>query len=177
MLEAQGDRCIDHSQTFFKVSNKKTRRPIIRYTSLLIENRYGTPGQQNTQNPQQAQNLAFCKYFEQAHVGQVLQSHLNIILAKRQQFVGTKTLCMSLKSVQIGIKFQITRRMIQEHINVIMYEISLPLMLLSQSEYQLWSENPIEYVRLQVDQSNPFNSKNIVKLLVNSVCGIKTSKK
>jgi hypothetical protein len=84
---------------------------------------------------------------------------------------------MSLKSVQIGIKFQITRRMIQEHINVIMYEISLPLMLLSQSEYQLWSENPIEYVRLQVDQSNPFNSKNIVKLLVNSVCGIKTSKK
>jgi hypothetical protein len=70
-----------------------------------------------------------------------------------------------------------TRRMIQEHINVIMYEISLPLMLLSQSEYQLWSENPIEYVRLQVDQSNPFNSKNIVKLLVNSVCGIKTSKK
>jgi hypothetical protein len=143
----------------------------------LIENRYGTPGQQNTQNPQQAQNLAFSKYFEQAHVGQVLQSHLNIILAKRQQFVGTKTLCMSLKSVQIGIKFQMTRRMIQEHINVIMYEISLPLMLLSQSEYQLWSENPIEYVRLQVDQSNPFNSKNIVKLLVNSVCGIKTSKK
>jgi hypothetical protein len=83
MLEAQGDRGADHSQTFFKVSNKKTRRPIIRYTSLLIENRYGTPGQQNTQNPQQAQSLAFCKYFEQAHVGQVLQSHLNIILAKR----------------------------------------------------------------------------------------------
>jgi hypothetical protein len=84
---------------------------------------------------------------------------------------------MALKSVQIGIKFQMTRRMIQEHINVIMYEISLPLMLLTQSEYQLWTENPIEYVRLQVDQSNPFNCKSIVKLLVNSVCGIKTTKK
>lgn len=58
-----------------------------------------------------------------------------------------------------------------------MYEISLPLMLLTQSEYQLWTENPIEYVRLQVDQSNPFNCKSIVKLLVNSVCGIKTTKK
>ena len=91
--------------------------------------------------------------------------------------MGTKTLCMALKSVQIGIKFQMTRRMIQEHINVIMYEISLPLMLLTQSEYQLWTENPIEYVRLQVDQSNPFNCKSIVKLLVNSVCGIKTTKK
>ena len=91
--------------------------------------------------------------------------------------MGTKTLCMALKSVQIGIKFQMTRRMIQEHINVIMYEISLPLMLLTQSEYQLWTENPIEYVRLHVDQSNPFNCKSIVKLLVNSVCGIKTTKK
>ena len=50
----------------------------------MIENRYGTAAaQQNAQNPQQAQNIAFCKYFEQAHVGQVLQSHLNIILAKR----------------------------------------------------------------------------------------------
>ncbi len=84
---------------------------------------------------------------------------------------------MSLKSVQIGIKFQLTRQMIQEHINVIMYEISLPLMLISQSEYQLWTDNPIEYVRMQVDQSNHFNSKCIVRLLVNQICGIKQNKK
>lgn len=30
---------------------------------------------------------------------------------------------------------------------------------------------------MQVDQSNPFNAKNIVKLLVKSVCGIKASRK
>ena len=47
-----------------------------------------------------------------------------------------------------------------------MYEISLPLMLISQSEFDLWTENPIEYVRMQVDRSNPFNAKSIVKLLV-----------
>lgn len=105
MLEVEGHRRADHAQTLFKVSKHKTRRPIIRYTSLLIENRYGTNDKKTAQNPQQAQNIAFCKYFEEAHVGQVLQSHLNIILAKRQQFVGTKTLCMALKSVQIGIKF------------------------------------------------------------------------
>jgi len=58
-----------------------------------------------------------------------------------------------------------------------MYEISLPLMLITQTEYNLWGENPIEYVRMQVDQANTLNPKNIVKILVNSVCGIKTSKK
>ena len=38
--------------------------------------------------------------------------------------------------------------MIQEHVNAILYEVSLPLMLLTQSEYELFTENPIEYVRL-----------------------------
>ena len=67
--------------------------------------------------------------------------------------------------------------MIQEHINVIMYEISLPLMLITQGEFELWNENPIEYVRMQVDQSNPFSAKHIVKLLVKVICGIKSSRK
>jgi hypothetical protein len=100
------------------------------------------------QNPQTIQNNMFCAYIEQHHIGLILQCHLNIIFAKRSQFVGTKTLCAALKTVQIGLKFQQTRRMINDHINVIMYEISLPLMLLSQSEYELWTENPIEYVRM-----------------------------
>jgi hypothetical protein len=119
----------------------------------------------------------FCRYFEQQHVGPVLQCHLAIIFAKRSKFVGTKTLCAALKTVQIGLKFGPTRKMINEHINVIMYEISLPLMLITQAEFELWTENSIEYVRMQVDQSNPFNTKHIVKLLVRSICGIKQSRK
>lgn len=50
-------------------------------------------------------------------------------------------------------------------------------MLLTQSEFELWSDNPIEYVRMQVDQSNQFNTKNIVKLLVESICGIRKNNK
>lgn len=51
------------------------------------------------------------------------------------------------------------------------------MMLISQSEFELWTENPIEYVRMQVDQSNPNNAKSIVKILVRNVCGIKTNRK
>lgn len=128
-------------------------------------------------NPQQIQLRAFSEYFEQNHVAPVLQSHLAIILAKRTNFVGTKTLCGALKTVQIGLKFRPTRQLIQDHINAIMYEISLPLMLITQADVDLWQENPIEYVRTQVDQSNPFNVRSIVKLLVQQVCMIKQSKK
>ena len=110
-------------------------------------------------------------------MGSVLQCHLNIILKKRTNFVGTKTLCSALKTVQIGLKFKSTRVLIQDHINVIMYEISLPMMLLTQSEFDMWTENPIEYVRGQDDQSNPFNAKHIVKLLVKVICGIKANRK
>lgn len=46
-------------------------------------------------------------------------------------------------------------------------------MLINENEFQLLTENPIEYVRMQVDQSNPFNAKLIVKALVKSICGIK----
>ena len=119
----------------------------------------------------------FCSYFEQNHVAALLQSHLKIILAKRTSFVGTKTLCAALKAVQIALKFQATRKLIREHINAILYEISLPLMLLSQNEYELWNENPIEYVRMQVDQQNQFNAKSIVKLLVRQICMIKSNRK
>jgi hypothetical protein len=65
---------------------------------------------------------------------------------------------------------------VQDHINTILFEISLPLMLINESEYSLWSENAIEYVRLQVDQSNAFNVKQIVKTLVKSICGIKQTR-
>lgn len=46
-------------------------------------------------------------------------------------------------------------------------------MLINEHEFQLLTDNPIEYVRLQVDQSNPFNSKSIVKTMVKAICGIK----
>lgn len=41
--------------------------------------------------------------------------------------------------------------MIHEHINAILFDISLPLMLLTQNEYDLWNDNPVEFVRKQAD--------------------------
>ena len=120
---------------------------------------------------------AFIDYFEKSHFAQILHLHLGIILHKRQAFVGTKTLCGALRTVQIGMKYNVTRKMIEQHINVILYEISLPLMLISQNEFDLWQENPIEYVRMQMDEKNPFNSKILVRTLIKQITGIRKSRK
>ena len=100
------------------------------------------------------------------HVSPILISHLKIILATKSKFVGTKALCQALRTVQTAVKFRGTRAQIQDHINSILYEISLPLMMLSESDMILYQENPIEYVRLQVDAKNPYNYKTTLRQLV-----------
>lgn len=83
--------------------------------------------------------MLFANYLEaQQHNQQILTSLLKVILSKRASFVGTKTFCSALKVVQTAIKMRKTRAMIQEHINSILYEISLPQMLLNEKEFHLF---------------------------------------
>ena len=39
----------------------------------------------------------------------------------------------------------------QEKIPYLLNEICIPMMLLTEQEFQIYQENPIEYVRMQVD--------------------------
>ena len=43
-------------------------------------------------------------------------------------------------------------------------------MMISESEYYTYQENPVEYIRMQVDQSNPFYVKRQVKQLIRGIC-------
>ena len=50
-------------------------------------------------------------------------------------------------------------------------------MLMTQEEGKLWAENQIEYVRMQIDLSNPWNVKRTNQDLIKSICSIKKSRK
>jgi hypothetical protein len=104
----------------------------------------------NTSKSDQA-TANFCAEFDKNYAWPILESHLNIALSKRSKFVGTKTLCASLKLLSSTIKVQRTRNMMADKIPVILNEVCLPLMLISEQEYNIYNENPIEYVRMQVD--------------------------
>ena len=55
--------------------------------------------------------------------------------------------------------------------------MTLPLLLISQYEFTLWQENPVEYVRLQVDMSNAHNVKRTNQELIKTICNIRQTRK
>jgi hypothetical protein len=65
-------------------------------------------------------------------------THLNILLSKKEQFVGTKTLNSSLRFVSLALKTTKMRKMCAEHIQTILYELTLPLLLINQYEMFIW---------------------------------------
>ena len=100
-----------------------------------------------------------------------------MLLARKTQFVGVKTLNCSLRFVASSLNKAKMRRLCQEHIQTILYELTLPLLLITEQEFQLWSENPVEYVRLQVDNSNAWNVKRVDEDLIKTICNIRQTRK
>jgi t-SNARE complex subunit (syntaxin) len=63
------------------------------------------------------------------------------------------------------------------HLQSILYEITLPLMLITDKEVQTWGDNQIEYVRLQVDNNNAWNVKRTNQDLIKAICNIRPTRK
>lgn len=82
--------------------------------------------------------IAFCKEFDNNYAVPIIQSHLSIVMQKKTNYVGTKTLSSALKLITISLKTQRTRTLLQDKIPQLLYDVCLPLMLLTQAEYQLW---------------------------------------
>ena len=116
---------------------------------------------------------SFFLEFEQNYVTDLCNSHLKILLARKTQFVGTKTLNSALRFVATALGKAKVRRMCQEHIQTILYELTLPLMLVTQQEFELWTSDAVEYVRLQVDRSNAYNVKRTNQELIKTICNIR----
>jgi hypothetical protein len=94
-------------------------------------------------------------------------------LARRSQFVGTKTLNSALRFLDTAVRKKATRALCAEHIQPILFELSLPLLLVTEHEHGLWAENPVEFVRLQVDNSNSFNVKRSNQSLIRNLTNIR----
>lgn len=73
--------------------------------------------------------------------------------------MGTKTLNSALRFVATALGKAKMRRLCQEHVQTILYELTLPLLLITQHEFELWQNDAVEFVRLQVDRSNAHNVK------------------
>ena len=120
---------------------------------------------------------SFFLEFDRDYATPLCNSHLKVLLSKKTQFVGTKTLNSSLRFVATALGKAKMRKLCQQHVQTILFELTLPLLLITEFEFQVWGENPVEYVRLQVDNSNAWNVKRTNQELIRTICNIRQTRK
>jgi hypothetical protein len=119
----------------------------------------------------------FTTTFQKVHLERLNKSHLQILMNKETQFVGTRTLALSIKFLTQSMSQKDTRTMIKPHIEKILFEISLPLFMTTQKDILAFQQDPVEYVRLQVDSQNEWNVKKQLAKFVHTLCSLKFGKK
>ena len=80
----------------------------------------------------------FFREFDAQYAAALCTSHLKVLLSRKTQFVGTKTLNCALRFVATSLNKAKMRKLCQEHLQTILFELTLPLLLISQNEFQLW---------------------------------------
>ena len=106
-----------------------------RFIAYLIENRYANVDKSREMDQKM---VAFYNEFSTNYSWPILESHLAIVIGKKEKFVGTKTFCASLKLLCTAIKYKETREMFKDKNPFILHEILLPSMMISQFEYELY---------------------------------------
>jgi len=74
----------------------------------------------------------FLVEFDKFYAGPLCEANLSILMRKKEQFVGTKTLNSALRFVASAIKHAKMRKLCSPHIQTILFELTLPLMLISE---------------------------------------------
>lgn len=85
----------------------------------------------------QSQDRFFTE-FDTNHAAKLCNTHLKILISRKEQFVGTKTLNSSLRFVASSFKTTKMRKMCMPHIQTILYELTLPLLMMTQYEMHIW---------------------------------------
>jgi len=121
----------------------------------------------------------FSKAFKEKYVIPLLESHLQIVLRRQTNFVGSKALNFALKYVSQSTKMPLTMTKLKPFIEKLLYEVIVnPIMLITHKDVTLFKDDPIEYLRSQNDFIDClYAPKNTVVDLLNYICEYKSSKK
>lgn len=101
----------------------------------------------------------------------LLDTHLGLLFKRKSEFVGTKTVSWAIKYVTYAMKVPITMEKLKPYIENILYEIVIPIMLITHKDSVLFEQDPTEYVRKQLDFTETlYMPKQIVIDLLNQIC-------
>ena len=98
-------------------------------------------------------------------------------MRRRSEFVGNRCLNSAIRFFQMSFrKPSIYKQVCQPVLMPVLFELSLPLLILTPDEIETWKVDPVEYVRMQVDVTDTKNVKHRVRDLVQAICSIRQTR-
>jgi importin-7 len=132
-------------------------------------------------NPKYAEDKLseFSKAFRDKYSLPLLESHLTLLLKRKMNFIGSKSLNYSIKYVSQCTKMPHTMNKLKPFVEKLLTEVIIaPIMMITHKDVTLFKEDPIEYVRKQNDFTETlFAPKNNSVDLLMYLCKYRSSKK
>jgi importin-7 len=101
-------------------------------------------------NPKHAADayVEFAKVFKSKYAISLLESHLQTVLRRQTNFIGSKALNFGIKFVSQSTKMAETMAKLKPFVEKLLFEvIVVPIMLITHRDITLFKDDPIEYVR------------------------------
>ncbi|KAK2914302.1 hypothetical protein Q8A67_002701 [Cirrhinus molitorella] len=130
----------------------KCKKWALHILARLFE-RYGSPG--NTTK----EYTEFAEIFLKGYAVAAQQVLLKVLYQyKEKQYVAPRVLQQTLNYINQGIAHAVTWKNLKPHIQGIIQDVVFPLMCYTDSDEELWQEDPYEYIRMKFDVFEDFIS-------------------
>lgn len=141
-----------------------------KYGMLLNTNRY-RPGKAISQESKV--EIAYMKHFESYHMQNLIQSCIQLVLNKKEKFVGATTLFNCTKIIYLCVEQKQIRKRIRDNLEMILTQVPLMLMQISPTEAQMFNEDQIEFIRFNMAENT---TKHEASILLRQLCKVQKSK-
>ena len=92
--------------------------------------------------------------------------------------MGSKVLNFAIKYLTSSCKLEVTMQVLKPIIPSLLYDHIIPIMMLSEKDVNLFKDDPIEYIRKQLDFTESlFSAKNTIIDLLVYLCSYRSNKK
>nr|XP_043623852.1 importin beta-like SAD2 isoform X1 [Erigeron canadensis] len=120
-----------------------------KWTTHILNRLYTRFGDLKLQNPD---NKAFAQHFQKNYAVKILECHLNLLNAIRiGVYLPDRVTNLILQYLGNSISKSATYNILQQRLDVLLFEIIFPLMCFNDNDQTLWEEDPHEYVRKGYD--------------------------
>lgn len=117
-------------------------------------------------------NLLICEYFQNNWATQFFKLIVGAVLNQKNQLLTDSVLNFYIKYITQSIKFEpLLKEFKPELAGRMLINVSLPLLAIKESDQELWSDNPIEFIRKNEDEIKAYYSKKTSAIsLILSLC-------